>query len=125
MVKKKRDPNKEINLKTYLIPKLRSISLYWPARQEAIRRCMVERGNYRCEGCGQTGFKRQELQLDHKDPVIDIQEGWQGFDVFVERLYCPASGFQCLCEVCHTIKTETEKQLRVQAKAKKKESEQG
>jgi 5-methylcytosine-specific restriction endonuclease McrA len=113
---------KEINLKTYLIPKLRSISLYWPGRTEALKKAQLARGQYQCNHCKQV-FKRTELHVDHIDPVIDINDGWKGFDEFIPRLFCSVEGLQCLCKVCHDIKTETEKTLRMDAKTKKKELE--
>lgn len=119
MAKKKKKPN----IKSFLIPKLRSASLLWYARNEVLQRIRVSRGNYQCESCGSI-FKSKDIHVDHIEPVISIEDGFNGWDTYIDRLFCDPDGLQGICKICHDVKTETEKALRASFKEKrKKESE--
>lgn len=67
--------------------------------------------HYRCALCG-GGFTSTNMQVDHKEPVVEPKKGWQGFDKFVERLFCEADGLQAVCKTCHKAKTEVERKER-------------
>lgn len=106
---------KEINLKTWLIPKLRRLSFMWPPRNEAKKLARVERGKYKCNIC-QNIFGPKEVVLDHIIPVVNPEDGWQDFGVFIESLFCKVEGFQTICIKCHDIKTENENKIRKEVK---------
>jgi 5-methylcytosine-specific restriction endonuclease McrA len=105
---------KEVNLKTWLIPKLRRISYMWPARNEAKRLARVERGKYKCKKCSQI-FGPKEVVLDHINPVVPLT-GFENLGNFVESLFCKVEGFQVLCEKCHDKKTDKEDKKREKLK---------
>lgn len=107
------------SLKSFLIPKLRSASLLWPARNEVLKRIRVARGEYQCESCREI-YKAKEIHVDHINPVISVEEGFKDWDSYVTRLFCTAEELQGICKICHDIKTETEKSLRVTFRAKRK-----
>lgn len=109
---------KEINLKTWLIPKLRRLSYMWPPRNEAKKLARVERGKYKCAQCNNI-FGPKEVVLDHINPVVPI-EGFQDLGHFVESLFCDVSGFQVLCIADHDTKTTQEDILRENNKKVKK-----
>lgn len=113
MTKRKR---KEINLKVWLVPKLRRLSFMWPARKAAKTAARVSRGKYRCAHCEQEGrdklYGPKEINVDHIDPVISETEGFLGWDVYINRLFCEKAGFQILCKEHHEIKTFLENELR-------------
>lgn len=108
---------------------LRGASRKWYARNEVLIRCRVGRGIYRCEGCGET-FKKQQIQIDHIDPVVDIKEGYTTLDNWVARLFVGPEGLQALCfnedaitgETwgCHPQKTKSEAEMRAFYKEQKK-----
>lgn len=98
--------NKEISLKTWLIPKLRRLSYMWPNRNLAKSIARVERGRYQCNSCKQI-FGPKEIHMDHILPVVPV-EGFQDLGNFVESLFCKVEGFQALCSVCHDQKTLAE-----------------
>lgn len=52
-----------------------------------------------CEGCFAIVAK---IYPDHIKPVGELTEG------FIERMFCPSSGLQALCKVCHGKKTRQE-----------------
>lgn len=121
MMKKR---NKSINLVTWLIPKLRKFSVYWPPRSRALLKARViidngfyKNGNpkkktlYRCEKC-QDLFEREDIQMDHTIPVVDL-EGFQNWDEYINSLFCDESNYSTLCKKCHSIKTTQENQTRI------------
>ena len=89
---------------------------------------------YMCALCGQaicdryTGHSDSELsafgdqnimlvngkvKVDHIDPVVCLEKGFQGWTVFYDRMFCDQSNLQCICDVCHYLKTfAIEKPLR-------------
>lgn len=56
------------------------------------------------------------MQADHKIPVIG-PEGFQTWDLFIERLYCEADGFEAKCKECHRAITKHENEQRRAHKA--------
>jgi hypothetical protein len=115
------DDELQKELRRFLIPKLRTASYRWHYRSEAIKAARVERGLYKCAMCHGL-FKNGEYFVDHKDPVVPL-DGWDGKDwsMYITRMFCNTEGFQILCDPCHTVKTDTEVQLRkIRREAKKK-----
>lgn len=105
---------------------LRRASYRWPPRDEAIRLARVARGFYKCSHCEVDTFKRQDVELDHIEPVIPIKGGFTTWDEYITRLFPQANGYQVLCKTCHGAKTMIEDTLRAEynAIAKKEEKEQ-
>ena len=59
-----------------------------------------------------------KLFADHIDPVVSPREGFQGWDVYISRLFTGA--LQPLCEACHKEKSKSEaKERQVARKARK------
>lgn len=115
-------------IKRFLVPMLRKQWLYWPARQEAIKRAMVDRGNYKCEMCGQSGFKRNELQVDHIEPVQTLETklvSWYDLIMFITRLFVEADKLQALDKQCHQIKSNLETKMRKHYRDEAKKSQNG
>jgi len=66
---------------------------------------------YECAGCAKV-FLRQEVQVDHIEPVVDVSEGFAGWDSYIARLFCEVDNLQVLCKECHSIKTANERKQR-------------
>lgn len=115
------DDKFEKELRKFIIPKLRSASYRWKYRSQAIKNARVSRGNYRCAMCGKDDLKNGEYAVDHVDPVVAL-DGWDGnLDTYIRRMFVKVEGWQILCkDPCHTIKTDTEVQLRKLHREKKK-----
>jgi len=105
---------KKINLRTWLIPKLRRLSYTWPPRNEAKSLARVTRGKYQCAGCNNI-FGPKEIFMDHKLPVVAIS-GFESLGKYVESLFCSVDNYQALCQICHDTKTEKENKLRKEIK---------
>lgn len=119
MAKKKKGPNRN----TFAKGALRRASLMWPPISEARRLARKERGRYECAMCKEL-FKDKEVQVDHRNPVIDIKEGWQGWDSYIERLFCEVEFLDVLCKTCHDVKSAHEVQMRKYFRSKKREQDQ-
>lgn len=105
MIKKR----KSWNLKNKIIQALRKVWFYSPERAEVIKRCKIEKNKYKCEKCNQIVEK---IQVDHIKPVINPKEGFQGWDIYINRLFVSSTKQQGLCKMCHDIKTMIEKNLK-------------
>ena len=122
-----------------LMNQMRNLALRSNERKAAKDACKVDKALYQCQKCsvklydGNSGknFKIyeeqytdrvlwQKIELDHIIPVSDNKNGWQGWDVFMEGLFCDRSNFQGLCKECHHIKTAKESAERAENKRKKK-----
>lgn len=107
-------------LKRFLIPKLRSASYRWKFRSQAIKDARKSRGIYECAIC-KCELKNGEFKADHIEPVVPLQ-GWDGLDwtTYITRMFVGSKGFQILCDMCHTIKSDAEVQIRKMHRDKKK-----
>lgn len=106
-------------VKSFAIAALRRASFKWPPRYKAANKSKVARGLYQCNICKKE-VRAKDKELDHVTPVVDPILGWQGFDSYIERLYCEEEGFQTLCPDCHHIKTGKEQSVRVKGKPSKR-----
>lgn len=116
-------------LKTWLIPRLRRISIYWRGRNEAINdaKVWVSMGKFKngkpktkvlfeCAECARQGidgyYERHDIQADHIIPVANT-DGFQDWNSYIEALFCDKSNFQVLCKYHHDVKTLREQYERL------------
>lgn len=132
-------PKKAKSQYQFLREKLRHASMSWKPKQEARNKAKVydqigfyKNGNpeykvkYICAECERQGIKRlwleEETQMDHIEPCRDPKDG--DFDgdwtTYINRMFCPAEGYQCLCENHHDEKTQKEGLQRSFSKKRKK-----
>lgn len=97
---------------------VRSASRRWPEKTTALRAARRSRGIYECAMCHNL-FKPKEIELDHKVPIVDPNQGFTTWDDYLMNLFCKAEDYQVLCITCHAAKTMTEGNIRVD-KSKKK-----
>lgn len=62
------------------------------------------------------------LVVDHKEPVIPLNRSFEdmSLDEVVDRMWCPISNLQPICEDCHLTKTKQENKVRRANKKEKK-----
>lgn len=111
-------------VKKYVIRTLRRYWRYYPPRTEAIKRAQIDRGNYQCNICKQTGFSREQLQVDHIVPSQTLENGvtsWYDLIMFISRLFVQVDDLQTACLTCHEIKTKQENIMRKYYRDKKKQ----
>jgi hypothetical protein len=121
--KKKAEISKFVN---FIKNTLRRASYRWPGRNESLVAARMSRGLYKCAICKVDTFKRQEVNLDHIDPVVPIESSWHledgspDWNVFIKRLFVGPEGFQVICLNCHDAKTQIEDEMRASYNAERK-----
>jgi 5-methylcytosine-specific restriction endonuclease McrA len=110
---------KKYNSDTFAKGAMRRASLMWPPISECRKLARRERGKYECAMCKEL-FSAKEVQIDHRQPVVDIIKGWESWDVFIARLFCDVDNLDCLCVNCHKSKSAMEVEMRKYARAKRK-----
>ena len=92
------------------------MSMRWGPINSVKKKAWVERGKYLCAGCNQvvplTLNGKKNVFVDHIESVVDTQEGFQGWDVFIERLFCEEENLEVLCSDCHSKKSSEEREER-------------
>lgn len=93
----------------------------WPPKFDVLRNAFTEARlnplsgrmakHYRCAECDKD-FPMKGVQVDHKHPVVHPKRGFEGWDTYIQRMYCEAKGLQVLCKVCHALKSKRERALR-------------
>lgn len=68
-----------------------------------------------CELCKEW-CSSSKMAVDHITPVVSVDEGFQDWNEFVDRLWCDNSNLQRLCDTCHDAKTQKEKIERLTIK---------
>jgi 5-methylcytosine-specific restriction endonuclease McrA len=93
----------------YIISALRKTWRWSPERRAVLKAATG------CSVCRKKMFKK-DLRIDHVEPVVSTtpQERWS-WDIYIARLFCPASNLQPICEACHDVKTKAERAARKKA----------
>lgn len=120
-------------IKNKIITAVRKINRNsWGPRKAVKNRAKVNKSLFQCEKCecyvyeGTSAVnyfnyidlypkkvvKMEKLELDHISPVIEPDKGWQSWDSFMDRLFCPEDNWQALCHDCHKEKTSQETKVR-------------
>lgn len=94
---------------------LRSASMKWGPRNVCLGKARIKRGVYLCNGCKQEmtatviheGRRVKNVFVDHIDPIVPVS-GFEGWDSFVEGLFCEEDKLQVLCKPCHDKKSKEE-----------------
>jgi hypothetical protein len=128
----------DAKLKSRIIGCLRKLTYSFKPRQEALNRQKVYAATFQCQCCNgvvYTGSKKVldedltklyphvtigKVSVDHIEPVVDPTSGFQGWDIYITRMFPEASGWQVLCDPCHDNKTKTESEIRKQRKKNEK-----
>jgi 5-methylcytosine-specific restriction endonuclease McrA len=108
-VKKK----KEWALARYLIPAARKIWSYSPLRRSIKQRTRVSivKGieTFRCEKCRKLV---ENIEIDHINPIVDPEVGFQDWNTYLNRMFCDPSNLQGICNSCHKLKSSKESAIR-------------
>lgn len=115
MAKKK----KKVNKYTFAKGCLRRGSLMWPAISECRRLARKSPNQYECAMCKGL-FSSKETQVDHRNPIVDMEKGFTTFDEYIERLFCEVEELDLLCRTCHSSKSFSETQMRKYFRQKRK-----
>jgi 5-methylcytosine-specific restriction endonuclease McrA len=101
---------------------LRMASNRWPPKYKARAKAKIRYGVYRCAGYGGIEpheCRAKEAKVDHIEPAVDPAIGFTTYDEFIKRLFVEEDGLQVLCDTCHNKKSNQEKEIRKNGKAKR------
>lgn len=127
----------EAQFRSFIISRLRQKTRWWKPVWEIIRKARTRRGFYKCNVCKQevpatikgiykTGKKKgkpkkiKNILADHIEPIIDPVVGFVDFNSFIERAFCEEDNLQAICYKCHTKKTNEERRIWAERRAKEK-----
>lgn len=112
----------EARFRAFVISALRAHMKRFPPKWKALKAAMVGKKinkrsgrlaeHYLCASCGGF-FVARDVQVDHIDPVVSPEEGFQDWWTYMNRLYCEAENLQVLCKPCHKDKTNAERKERM------------
>lgn len=98
----------------------------FPARLQVKTRCRVKvkvgefkNGKdkivwkFKCEECGDIVDK---IEVDHLEPRIDPEKGYEGIENWIYRTFVEADKLKGKCKPCHTEKTVSENAIRRESK---------
>lgn len=97
---------------TWIRSALRSKSLRWPPRNNALLAARVKyvgsntrrKWSYVCAICNNL-FENKQVVVDHHPHAAGSIKTVQDIGPFAERLYCDRSNLRVLCKNCHDIHT--------------------
>jgi len=97
----------------------------WPPKSVAKKAAWRARGIYLCAGYETRAHKvpltvnrKNNVFVDHIEPIIDPATGFVSWDETIARMFCESHKLQVLCKECHDRKTKDEKAIRTQARAR-------
>lgn len=97
----------------WLKKKLENLSVKWPPKEQAKKKAsrpsqLADKRTKReiqCKHC-RKWFRDKDIQMDHIQPKGKYTP--ETFLVWLDRLFCPVTGYQALCRPCHVKKSATE-----------------
>lgn len=119
-------------MNSFITSTLRSGMRRWPPKWKILKLASVGKkvnsktgrvGEHKvCASCKKE-FPTAEVQVDHMEPVVDLDKGFSTWDEFIYRLYCDTSNLQVLCKTCHLVKTKEERSASKGLPRKSKDSD--
>ena len=111
----------EARFRAFVISALRAYMKRFPPKWKALKEAAVgkkinkrsgrQAEHYLCASCGGF-FIARDVQVDHINPVVSPEEGFQDWWTYINRLYCEVDNLQVLCKECHKEKTAAERKER-------------
>ena len=89
----------ENKIKQRLISRIRKEWHWSKEKKECLKKAEYNE-SYKCALC-QSYFEKKQVQVDHIIPVVDPDKGFQGFDIYLRRMFCKVGNLRCLCKPCH------------------------
>lgn len=123
----------EAKFRSFIKNNLRRATNKWQPIQECKTKARVARGLYICACCGEeventtkdeNGIRTNNIFIDHINPIIDPDVGFTTWDECIDRMFCELENLQLMCKECHDNKTNKEKEIAKERRARSKEFEE-
>lgn len=111
----------EGRLNTFLRSLIRSGFRKYPPKYEVLKEALWGKKlnsktgrqcyHYTCASCKKQ-YPSSEVNVDHLQPVVDPQKGFENWDTYIKRMFCAKENLQVLCTTCHDAKTDDERKQR-------------
>lgn len=113
---------KKWDTRSRIIPMLRRVFLFFPVRYSVLAKSRIRKNGKYYYKCAITKkyFLKQDIVVDHIEPVIDPKIGWVDWNTYIDRLFCDASNLQVLSKEAHKQKTQGENRGREKKRQPKK-----
>src|SRR5260370_1172130 len=92
------------------LPKIKTISP--PPMTAPAARAKKDAVQRQCQVCN-NWVGSTHMAVDHIEPVISIEDGFQDWNEFIDRVWCAKSNLQRICDPCHDKKTYAERIARL------------
>ena len=113
----------EARFKSFIISALRGAHGRWGVKHDVKKEAWVSRGMYECAECNTIGpatlppsegktRRRNNAAVDHINPVVEPEVGFVDWNLYIDRMFREAEGYQVLCYSCHATKTAEERLRR-------------
>ena len=119
-VKYNSDQWTQARFNSFIKSSLRTASVRWPPRYEALNDAFVGKKtnektgrlakHFECNKC-HGEFPQKEVEVNHIIAVVPV-EGFDNWTNVIDRLFCEKSGLEVLCKPCHKEVTQEENQER-------------
>lgn len=123
----------EAKFNSFIKNQLRRATLKWAPINQCLKNATTKRGFKKCNGCAKEvpvtvsekgkRSRTKNVFVDHVKPIIDPAVGFTTWDDCINRMFCELDNLQVLCKDCHDIKTNEEKEIAKQRRAKEKGNE--
>jgi 5-methylcytosine-specific restriction endonuclease McrA len=108
----------EARFDSFIRSLLRNGTRRWGPISDALKAARIKRGFYKCAGCKQEvpasikleGKRVKNATVDHIEPIVNPDVGFEGYDKLINRMFCEADNLQVLCHDCHKAKTLDERE---------------
>lgn len=118
----------EARYRSFIISLLRNGTRRWAPLGDVEKEARTRRGFYRCAGCKEevpastkvNGKRVKNYAIDHITPVVDPEVGFEGWEIYIERMYCERDNLQLLCKSCHDDKSTRERNIATERRRREK-----
>ncbi len=120
-MKKLKRVKRKWTVKSRITSAIRKVWRWSPLRSEALNKARVKTKTgfkFRCVVTKKL-YDRKLVTIDHKKPVVVPEQGFETWDKFIDRMFCPSNDLQVMSKVEHSKKTKLENVLRRKARNKK------
>lgn len=110
----------EARYRSFIKSLLRKGTMKWGPKNEVLKEARVTKGVYHCTVCESNvpvtkvinGKRLRNVQVDHIEPVVNSEYGFDTWDEYIERMFCEKENLRVVCSDCHDQLTASQRLKR-------------